>query len=181
MRHVAVKRQEAKKDAREHDGDRVVERLLHRKRQIQMERPVGQKYDQHQGQPSDVRFDQQQSANQRERDRDGVKQYRRPQAPASQFTDQAIQRDVPGPPGIEMRERGRRRLFPNHVVPAREADRHERLDLVPVHNGIRYIGMKVGEALPQIDGRHTRETQGWKEHNQPNQRVSNQPPLPTAM
>ena len=77
-----------------------------------------------------------------------------------------------------MRERGRRRLFANRVVPAREADRRERLDLVPVHDGVRPVWMKIGEALPGVDRRQTREAQGWHKQNQADQRESNQPLIP---
>ena len=77
-----------------------------------------------------------------------------------------------------MRERGCRRLFANRVVPAREADRRERLDLVPVHDGVRRVGMKVDEALPQIDGRQPRDTQGWQEQHHADQNGLNQPLFP---
>ena len=35
--------------------------------------------------------------------------------------------------------------------------------------------MKVGEVLPQVDGRHPRKTQDWQEKNQADQSGSNQP------
>ena len=177
VRHRALMHKKAIEDAREHDGDRVVQRLLHRAWQVQMEGPVRQQHEQHQHQLPGIRSDQQDGAEQCEGDRRNIEQHRRLQTPARRFADEAVQRDEPGAPGIEMRERGRRRLFTKRVVPAREADRRERLDLVPVHDCIRHIGMKVGEALPQIDGRQPRETRGWQEQNQADQRESNQPLL----
>ena len=178
VRHRALMHKQAIEYAREQDGDRVVKRLLHRDRQVQVEGPVRQQHEKHQPQPLDARSHQQQAAKQREGNRRNVEQQRRPHAPAHRFADQAIQRDEPGAPGIEMRERGGRRLFANRVVTAREADRRKRLDLVPVHDGVRHDGMKDGEASPQIDGHHPRETQGWQEQNQADQSGSNQPLFP---